>query len=130
VATDGYFPFEYQFVAPRRTAQKISFRLSARASDTGGNFTFTPEIIVNLTPDVTPPSVRNSFSGLPGYHDGVSDLVVFWTEPINPGTLNTNTVRIVSVGADGIPGTGDDVDVQGVIFEYRADLNAVFLRPT
>ena len=56
VATDPSFPFEHYFVTPRRAAQS-SFRLRARAFDTGGNETLTDEIIVPLTPDVTPPVV-------------------------------------------------------------------------
>src|SRR5439155_21424392 len=60
VATDGNFPFEYRFVTPRITVQQNSFRLKARASDTGGNFKFTDEIVVALVPDTTPPRLRGT----------------------------------------------------------------------
>jgi hypothetical protein len=68
VATDGNFPFEYRFTAPLRRDQP-SFTLSARASDTGGNATWTDDIEFILTEDATPPEVvrvlprRNAIGG-------------------------------------------------------------------
>jgi hypothetical protein len=50
IATDGTFPFEYYFDVPRITPQKNSFTLRARASDTGGNATFSDTVVITLIP--------------------------------------------------------------------------------
>ncbi|HVR37146.1 MAG TPA: carbohydrate-binding domain-containing protein [Methylomirabilota bacterium] len=50
IATDGGFPFEYRFDAPIITAERNSFTLRARASDTAGSATFSDEIVINLIP--------------------------------------------------------------------------------
>src|SRR5439155_9506406 len=48
VFSDGNFPFEYRFVAPPLTAAKTNLTLRARALDTGGNATATPDMIIPL----------------------------------------------------------------------------------
>ncbi|MCI0539451.1 MAG: Ig-like domain-containing protein, partial [Verrucomicrobiales bacterium] len=55
VATDGSFPFEYRFITSRITQARPDFVVRAKATDTGGNSTWTDEIRVTLTQDSTPP---------------------------------------------------------------------------
>ena len=50
IATDGNFPFEYWFPAPQIEGTKASFTLRARASDTGGNATFSDSMTISLLP--------------------------------------------------------------------------------
>jgi hypothetical protein len=55
VATDGGFPFEYRFDAPKITPEKNSFTLRARASDTAGQATFSDLLVIKLLPSAPPP---------------------------------------------------------------------------
>lgn len=60
VFTDGSYPFEYRFAALVRTATKTTFALKSRATDTGGNATWSNELIYTLTPVTTGPAVVDS----------------------------------------------------------------------
>lgn len=124
VATDGGFPFEVRFPVPVPAGE--SFTLRAKATDTGGNSSWTDAQTVRVIPDATPPRVRRMvpFNGaLVGTVDGVS---AFFTEAIDPATLSSATVRVTAAGPDGIWGTVDDTAVAGVL-EYRPALNALFI---
>ena len=126
--TDVSFPFEYRFVAPTRTASKTNFTLQAKATDTGGNTNWTPLITVALTPDITPPRVAQTYPVKNGYVGSADNIAAYFSEPVQPATLTAATVRLKFLGADGIPGTADDVPVTNGVISYRDDLNAVLLR--
>ncbi len=119
-ATDGNFPYEFQFVAPRR-AGRTSFSLQARASDTGGRFTFTPSIEVALLPDVTPPQVI----GNPLVVTNVSSWFTHFDELLDPATASPTNLSIVYAGPDNRIGTSDDSIVTNVTFSYRESIRAV-----
>ncbi len=68
VATDGNFPFEVRLVTPSLSATRTSFKLKAKATDTGGNFTWSSEYTVNLVPDATPPRLKEYLSDLRGHY--------------------------------------------------------------
>jgi hypothetical protein len=111
VLTDGGFPFEYRFIAPR--LNRVSFTLRARAFDTGGNFTWTDEILITLLPDATPPVL---LATLP--RDGgrtTSDIAVraIFNEPMTPIVPPTSPISLTYYGPDGVLGTGDDEAVAG-----------------
>jgi hypothetical protein len=53
VLTDGNFPFEHRFLSPRLTETRTNFTVRAKATDTGGNFSWSDEILVELTPDTS-----------------------------------------------------------------------------
>lgn len=124
VFTDGNFPFEYRFVAPRRS-QGTSFILSARASDTGGNSTFTAPITVNLLPDATPPTIRSTIpaNGFPTA--ATATVTAYFSEPIKASSLNASGFRVYSAGSDGLLNTPDDVLVSGGILSTQNQFNAV-----
>ncbi len=124
VATDGNFPFEYRFLTPRITAQQNSFRLKARASDTGGNFTFTDEIVVMLTPDITPPHLRRTSPPDGTVVTNLDTLFVYFNEPIDTNSLNGTNLFVISAGGDYRLGTSDDVVLTNAIVTYRDTLNA------
>ncbi|MBI2927015.1 MAG: hypothetical protein HYY24_15075 [Verrucomicrobia bacterium] len=62
VFTDGNYPFEFRFLAPSLTAARNSFRMRARASDTGGNASLSDELVFNLTPAPRPPVFVNAYT--------------------------------------------------------------------
>jgi hypothetical protein len=123
VATDGNFPFEHRFVTPLRS-QQASFRLRARASDTGGNAAWSPEVLVPLVPDATPPFVVGTLP-LPGAIAGSIDtLVAAFNEPLDPSTLDGNSFALYAAGPDGAVGTADDVPAAGGSISFRPEVNA------
>jgi hypothetical protein len=128
VATDGNFPFEHRFTTPLLTSGRTNFTVRARATDTGGNATWSTEIVVAIVPDFTPPSVVQVFP-TPGAIIGQADLVAaYFNEPIQAASLNaTTTFLLQSAGADGLLDTSDDSWVTNGSISYRDDLNAAFL---
>jgi hypothetical protein len=118
-ATDGNFPFEYTFRIPWRTPSKTSFGLRARASDTGGNFRFTDEIRVDLSPDVTPPGVRVGLPSTNSVPTNVTTVIVYFDSAIDPATLTPDTFKVISAGADNLFGTADDLVISNGVISYR-----------
>jgi len=129
-ATDGNFPFEHRFVAPSLAARP-SFTLRARASDTGGNFTWTPEITVMLTPDVTGPTVTRV---LPAHRTAIfgplRSVAAFFNEPMDVSTLTSGAFTLTEFGPDGRAGTPDDVAVTRGDVEFRPDVLGAFMNFT
>jgi hypothetical protein len=127
IHADGSFPFEHYFQAPRTNAQQTSFRLKARATDTAGNSTWTSDMLFNLVPDATPPRVVTVAPG-PGLFFAPDDEVIaYFSEPLNPATLNNATFQIISAGPDGTLGTGDDLPVSAQAVSFRPETNAAVL---
>ncbi len=127
IATDGNFPFEHRFVTSSRSAAKTSLKLRAKATDTGGNSTWTDELTVNLTPDATPPRVRRVSPALSSISGSVKTMTVYFSEPINPSTSSSATLQVRSAGRDGIPGNADDVLISNGVVSYRDTLNAMIM---
>ena len=120
VATDGNFPFEYRFRAPL-LAEQQSFTLRARASDTGGNFTFTSNLLVQLLVDATPPSLIYVSPRAGSILSEVADIVAYFDESIDPATLDSGSFALVDSGPDGVFGGPDDVAVTSGELSVRDD---------
>lgn len=117
VATDGNFPFEHKFVTPLISTLP-QFTLQARASDTGGNATWTDELTVNLLPDSTPP-MNLGTAPIDGIKlGGARSVAVSFDEAINPGSVNSSTFVLTNLGPDEALGGADDIQVAGV-YELR-----------
>lgn len=127
VLTDGNFPFEHRFLTPRLTAEKPTFTVRAKATDTGGNSTWSDEITVNLTPDATPPRVSRTDPPQNGFVSVASARMgafAFFNEPMDPASLNSSSFYVLSGGADNRLGSADDVLLSGAQVTYRDTLNA------
>ena len=128
VATDGNFPFEHRFTTPLLANGRTSFTIRAKATDTGGNSTWSQQISVALVPDATPPVVLKVFPA-PGAIIGQADLLAaYFNEPIQPASLTDASFRLQSSGPDGRFDTVDDFWVTGGAISYRDDLNGAFLK--
>lgn len=125
-ATDGNFPFEFRFVAPPMWAQP-SFRIKARASDTGGNATWTEEILVTLLDDQVPPAVIRSYPPTNSVVGQIALITAYFNEPLDSNSVTTAAVEIRSAGLDGIIGTIDDRLVTNGVVSYSGSLNAVLI---
>lgn len=124
VFTDGNFPFEHRFIAPTVTATRTNFTIRARAADTGGNTTWTDEIVVTLVPDQTPPAIRRSVPAGGQLADLASGVFVFFSEPLAVGAFSATSVTLTSAGPDGQLDTADDSPVTNGVFTYRDLVNA------
>jgi len=126
VLTDGNFPFEHRFITPFKTATKTNFTIQAKATDTGGNFTWTSNLVINLVPDATPPRVVRVAPVTNSMNQSVGAIAVFFSEPVTTDSLNSTSYSLLAAGSDGQFGTADDAPVNGV-YEFRQDINAAFL---
>jgi hypothetical protein len=127
VLNDGGFPFELVFTAPRLSDQE-SFRLRARATDTGGNATFTQEYTIQVTPDATAPMTRAVVPRDGALLGTVATIAAFVDEPLDPQTLSESSLTLLAAGPDRSFGTGDDVLVPGGAVEFRESLQGFSAR--
>ncbi|MGV3771781.1 MAG: Ig-like domain-containing protein [Verrucomicrobiales bacterium] len=123
--SDGAYPFEYRFVAPTLSASKSSFRVRARAIDTGGNSSWSDELTFNLSPDATPPTITRVTPI--GGGSSLRTVTAFFTEAIDPATLNSSTFRLSMPGPDGQFGSEDDVPYVDGITSFVQETRAASL---
>ena len=127
VATDGSFPFEHRFLAPRRSEQ-TTMTLSARAVDTGGNAALSAPVEVAIRADATPPRVRRTSpaegrSVAPGARETVS---VVFDEPVDRATLTPQRLRVLSPSGATLPGEiSTRLDGRVAVLDLAAPLTAV-----
>jgi hypothetical protein len=117
--SDGNFPFEYRFDPPSLTATRTDFKLRARAIDTGGNSTWSEELTIKLGPDVTSPRIVTTAPL--GGAKVVTAISAQFHEPMDPGTLNAGSFRLIAAGSDGLFDTTDDLPVGGGAVNYHAE---------
>jgi hypothetical protein len=127
VFSDASFPFEHRFLTPLLSSGRSNFTVRARAIDTGGNFAWSDEITVTLTPDMTPPRVVRTFPALSAIMGAAGTLAAYFNEPIDPTSLSANTFAVTFAGSDGVLGNADDATVNDGVISYRDTLNAAFL---
>ena len=108
VFDDGTYPFEHRFLAPRRSATKTTFKVKARAVDTGGNATWSTESTVTMLPDMVPPTVRSILPASNTMKRTVANIYVRFSELMDAGTLTAPAFTLVSAGPDAIFDTADD----------------------
>lgn len=121
-SVDGNYPFEHRFVTPKVSALKPDFRVRAKATDTGGNFTWSPEFVITLVPDTTPPVVtKTAPNGLTGK---VTSVFAYVSEALEPGSVSAETFTLTEAGADRTVGTGDDVTVFPASVAFRPEIQA------
>ena len=113
--TDGNYPFEHHFTTPQLTATRTSFTLRAKATDTAGNETWTPEVAVALAPDLTPPRAKPLRPVDNGFIGNATSIAVQFNEAIDLATLTPASFRITGAGPDRAFGTADDVPVAGTV---------------
>jgi hypothetical protein len=125
--TDGNFPFEYRFTTPLLAPDKTSFTLRAKATDTGGNSTWSDTLIVNLVADATPPRVVKFLPPTGSFTGSLRNIAVTFSEPIDQATLTTASLAITGAGPDGAFNTPDDFTPVSGVVSYREASNTVFI---
>ena len=125
--TDGNYPFEFRFLVPVRSEGADRFTLRARAVDTGGNATWSEELTIQIVPDATPPRLVRTVPAAGALVGRLSQVALFFSEPLAETTLTQAALRLMSAGPDGVPGTADDVPLS-VALESHPEIRAVYLR--
>jgi hypothetical protein len=123
-ATDGNFPFEFQFVAPRRIG-RTAFALQARASDTGGRFKFSDSVRVDLLPDVTPPRFVGSSPGNGTVVTNANSWFIYFDELLDPSSVSSTNLAVISAGPDGRMGTADDTVLTNALINFRDSTRSI-----
>lgn len=114
VARDDSLPFEYFHSLPAAGTGPGQIAVQLRAEDMAGNVGASPEVLVLVLPDATPPRAVRMMPPpgseiVPG---AVTEVRIEYDEPVsNPDLAQGMTV--VSDGPDGILDTADDVVVPG-----------------
>jgi hypothetical protein len=129
VATDGNYPFEQVVLTPLRTAGKTNFTVRAKATDTGGNVSFTPDIVVQLVADATGPYAMPRFPLAHSFPARVDTLLMSFNEALNPGSITAFGVTVVGAGADQRLGTADDTPLSGGILTYDENEQILSWKP-
>ncbi len=127
VVTDGSFAFAQTLTAPLLAAGKTTFKVQARAVDTGGNATWSAARLVDLVKDATPPRLIKKLPKAGGIVGAANLVAAYFNEPIDPNTVSDLTFRLRFAGADGTFGTADDVAVANGQLEYRSEIDAILL---
>jgi len=120
-AADGNFPFEAAFIAPPRTAERVSLRVRARATDTAGNETWSDELTLELVPDATAPRLVRTVPGPGALLPELSAILAFFSEAIHPDSVTEAAVQLFAAGADGEVGTADDLALANLGRELREE---------
>ncbi|MCP5525752.1 MAG: Ig-like domain-containing protein [Verrucomicrobiales bacterium] len=118
LATDGSYPFEHFFVTPLRQDGRTEFRMQARAVDTGGNATWSEEIVVALLPGGGAGGVRLVAPGDGSVTAQVEAVTAVFSTPIDAATLPLDALTVSPVGGAALAG--------GVLY-HRAGINALIL---
>lgn len=123
LTTDGTYPFEIRLVAPPRTSA-TALTLRARCWDTGGNLAVANELVLPITPDLTPPTLLRTFPGQNGVVQAGQPLewAAVFSEAIRPSTIQATSLSVVGAGPDGVLGTTDDEPVAVATAQWRPEL--------
>ena len=103
LGADGSFPFEWYFITPARAAVKTNFVIRAKATDTGGNATWTDPITVSLVPDATPPRVIGKYPDKGAILNQLGHVSARFNKPVQPATLTPDSFQVVFLGGVGAP---------------------------
>jgi hypothetical protein len=123
--TDGNYPFEHRFIAPLTSETGSSVKIKAKATDTGGNFTWTSEYTLALLPEVTPPSLTNLWPANDALLREAAFVYAGFSESMKAESL-VEGFTVTSAGDDGVLDTGDDSTLASR-FATRDGVPTVFL---
>jgi hypothetical protein len=127
VLTDGNYPFESRFIAPLLNGAKSNFTVRAKATDTGGNSSWSDEILIPLSTDTTEPRLLKRIPDADSIVSVLQSIYARFSEPVASGTITGTSVSITFAGADASLGTPDDVVVPVSNYDYAPESNAAIL---
>lgn len=104
-------PPELSVQMPLRAATRDRVRVAFRTRDRGGNVTETDPTDLVLVEDSTPAAIDVPVAGVSLAVFNNAPVVLHFTESLRPENLTPEMMSLLNVGADGIPGGGDDTAV-------------------
>jgi hypothetical protein len=129
VATDGNFPFEYRLKVPNFLGGR-QLSLTARALDTGGNSSWSDELLLQIQPDnSTPPAIVDNQPADGATLEALSTLSATFNKSMDNDTIDTSSWSVVSAGLDQTFDTADDqilVPDRVEVFSDPFRLDAIF----
>ncbi len=115
VERDGTYPFDFTFLSPELTTEVTQFTFQVRATDTGGNSTWSDEVVVDLDSDPNPPELLATFPfNLSTEPTIVRRVTAVFNEALDP-TISNDFLQVLSGGEDGILDTADDILIMGQV---------------
>ncbi len=121
VANEVSAPFEFVAPAPSLADGTSEMNIQVRATDTGLNSSLSNALTYELVEDTVPPEVIGTTpgEGITGFK--VSSVTVRFNEPLDTGIVDLAGVTLTNLGADGLPGGGDDMEVELLSVETPSD---------
>ena len=110
-ATDTSWPFTFTFVAPEWSASRTNVTVQFRAVDTGGNTNLSSILTLELIEPPSSPFVVSSYPDQNGTTYDAITLHLAFDSPIVASNLSVGDFVLTSLGADSVPGGGDDQPV-------------------
>jgi hypothetical protein len=127
---DVSFPFDFVALAPALGPGVTSINLQVRATDTGGNQRLSNLLTFELVEDIVPPSVIDTAPD-PGQKVFFTPSIdVLFNEPLDETRLNLTGVALFNLGADGVVGGGDDIQVAIDSIETRTQGRRLAIFPS
>ena len=126
--TVGTSPFDFWLTTP--ITNHSQFTVRARATDTGGNTTWSDPIAVTVEESATPPTMTNTFPlSNSVLAPGVDAVQASFDKALDPASIGASSLQLVSAGQDGVLGTTDDLVVAGTV-SYSPSPSVVSFTPT
>lgn len=127
VQTVGATPGQLAIRLPAKSEGKTSVTLRARATDLSANIGFSADEVIQLVEDASAPFPRklDPYPGGLYLKDVIREVSAEMSEPV-VSPLPENALTVQWSGADGILGTGDDVQVAGTASYDSAARRVVF----
>ena len=128
VGVDGSYPFELRWTTPNDTLG-TTFIARAKATDTGGNETWSDEITFTYVADAIPPQLAGMvpLADTNNSEGAITVVQASFTEPLDGATINTNTFQLFTPGPDDQWETSDDTLVAGGTIAFDAATNMATL---
>ncbi|MBM4005276.1 MAG: phosphatase PAP2 family protein, partial [Planctomycetes bacterium] len=111
LAHDPSHPFEFLVPVPRLSTGATSLTMRATAYDTGGNPGISDALTVEIVPDTTAPDVVSSSPAEGQRRLRIPAITLRFNEPLATEIVSTSGITLTHLGADGVPGGGDDTAV-------------------
>jgi len=108
IATDGNFPFEKTVPTPARTANKTELVFRAKATDTGGNSTWSANLVVPLSPAANAFDVVGVLPSDGSVNFLARSIGLLLNSALDLASIRGDSLTLVEPGSDDQFGTEDD----------------------
>jgi hypothetical protein len=112
VATDVSFPWDAFIPLPPFSPEASTISLQVRATDTGGNTTLSAPLILELTPDPTPPTITQISPADGAMVSGIRTVRINFSEPMDESTITPENIRLINTSDLDNPLTPVDVQLR------------------